>query len=328
MVRILLLLAALVKNNLTKKSPLVSVGIPTYNQPEFLQQAIQSVLDQTFQDFEIIVFDDCSTDNTPDIVHGFNDPRILYFRSDINLRPPASWNECVRLARGRYFSLLPHDDLYDKNFLERMVCELENSQNAGFVQCAYRVIDSQGVVSEKRYVRKSFFSAVREEGLKIQLENLYCNPVSILFNKKILVETGRWETSYWDDMVLILRIAFDNGFIYLPECLSSLRTHPNNLSTILDSEGYDKLTNVINEQTALFGHLVPMSQELLKLRYNMNFKIGASCVFSSIKHLLSGQYKLSGEMMKKANWIYPNIFFDLKLYRLVINKLFNKNIES
>jgi|GEM_PF-7007112 len=301
--------------------PLVSVGIPTYNQPEFLRQAIQSVLDQTFQNFEIIVVDDCSTDNTPDIVQEFEDPRIHYHRTDTNLRPPRSWNECARLAKGKYFSILPHDDLYKPKFLEKMVFALEQNPNLGFAQCAHTAVNENLNAIAERYISKDEFIARGEETLIIQTRRHYMNPASILYLKSCVDKYGFWETNYWDDEVLTLKIAFHEGFIYLPLILALVRAHSNNLSNILVSEQWDIVLEVINQQTAIFAAVLPMTSTLLKLRSQWNRQLGYSCIFYAIKEIAFGKWKNAKLFFRRAIYLYPCILVDPRLYLVAFKKI-------
>jgi glycosyltransferase involved in cell wall biosynthesis len=90
--------------------PEISVVIPTYNREHTLRRAVQSVLGQTFTDFEVIVVDDCSTDQTKNLVESFRDKRIVYVRHDQNAGPGAARNTGIRRARGQLIAFLDSDD--------------------------------------------------------------------------------------------------------------------------------------------------------------------------------------------------------------------------
>jgi glycosyltransferase involved in cell wall biosynthesis len=123
-------------------TPRVSVCIPTYNGQAYLGPAIESVLAQTLTDLEVVVIDDGSTDATPDVVARLRDPRLRYLRNERNLGPQGNWNRCLEEARGRYFKLLPHDDLLRPTCLERQVAVLEadRDERIALVACARDVI--------------------------------------------------------------------------------------------------------------------------------------------------------------------------------------------
>ena len=93
-------------------SPRVSICIPTWRVGDFLEAAIQSVLSQTFTDFELVVVDDCSGDDTVARVRKYaEDPRLRCLVNQDNLGPEGNWNRCLAEASGEYIKLLPHDDL-------------------------------------------------------------------------------------------------------------------------------------------------------------------------------------------------------------------------
>ena len=91
--------------------PRVSICIPTYRGAAYLAATLDSVLAQSYSNFELWILDDNSPDDTQTIVARYTDPRIKYVRNTQNLGPEGNWNKCMDLAQGKYFKLLPHDDL-------------------------------------------------------------------------------------------------------------------------------------------------------------------------------------------------------------------------
>ena len=96
----------------------VSICIPSYNCGAFVGKTIQSVLGQTYQDFEIIIVDDCSTDNSEEVVRSFKDPRIRFFKNEKNLGMVPNTNKALKLARGELIGILHPDDYYDPKMIE------------------------------------------------------------------------------------------------------------------------------------------------------------------------------------------------------------------
>ena len=100
--------------------PFFSIILPTYNRASFLQRSISSVLNQTFTDFELIIIDDASTDNTKDVIDTFNDERIRYFKNEKNRERSASRNKGIELSKGKYICFLDSDDSYKVHHLKTL----------------------------------------------------------------------------------------------------------------------------------------------------------------------------------------------------------------
>ena len=100
---------------------LVSIIIPTFNTEKYIYKCIQSALNQSYTDFEIIVVDDCSTDNSLEVVSAFNDPRIRVYRNEKNSGPSYSRNRAIQMAKGEFIAILDSDDWWDPKRLEIMM---------------------------------------------------------------------------------------------------------------------------------------------------------------------------------------------------------------
>ncbi len=122
----------------------VSVCIPSHNAARFLPAAIESVLAQEFDDFEVIVSDDASTDETQTVCEGYEDPRVRVVRSDGRLGQAGNWNRCVELATGPYVILLHADDELRPAYLRRTVDVLDSYRDVALVHCAVQRIDANG----------------------------------------------------------------------------------------------------------------------------------------------------------------------------------------
>lgn len=126
---------------------LVSVIIPTLNRAHLLAQAIQSVLDQRLTDFELIIVDDGSTDDTPTGVNAYNDPRIRYIRQ-ANAGVSAARNRGIQEASGRYIAFLDDDDLFLPTKLEKQVAYLEAHPEMAMVHSRYVILDAKNNLIE------------------------------------------------------------------------------------------------------------------------------------------------------------------------------------
>lgn len=131
------------------KEPLVTVLLPVYNAEQYIAEALKSVLNQSFKDFEILVLDDCSTDESPNIIKSFNDDRIIYIRNEENLRLIRNLNKGISLAQGRYIARMDADDICDSRRFEQQVRFLETHVDVSMVGCLGYIIDSDGKILHK-----------------------------------------------------------------------------------------------------------------------------------------------------------------------------------
>ncbi|WP_423932641.1 glycosyltransferase family 2 protein [Chlorobium sp.] len=146
--------------------PVVSVVVPMYNNSRFIGNTIRSILGQSFSDFELLIYDDHSTDDSVELASSFSDSRIKIFRSPVNLGPEKNWNRAISDVRGRYVKLVCGDDILFSECLEKQVGVLENPVHAGIslVSCQRTIIDPEG----KPLIKKvNFMSGGRIEPVDV-----------------------------------------------------------------------------------------------------------------------------------------------------------------
>ena len=124
-------------------SDLVSVIMPSWNCGRFIAESIHSVQAQTYQDWEIIIVDDCSTDDTEFIVKSCNDPRVRYLKNEINSGAAVSRNRALREAKGRWIAFLDSDDLWEPQKMEKQVRFMEEN-GYKFSYTKYAEMDADG----------------------------------------------------------------------------------------------------------------------------------------------------------------------------------------
>lgn len=130
------------------KSKLVSIVIPTYKST-FLKESIQSVLDQTYKNIELIIVNDNSPDDVDCIIKNFTDYRIRYYKNEVNIGgkdPVANWNKCLSLAQGEYFSLLCDDDIYEPTFIEEMLQLKAKYPYVHVFRARVKIVDANGQI--------------------------------------------------------------------------------------------------------------------------------------------------------------------------------------
>lgn len=129
--------------------PKVSVLMPVYNvKEEYLRESIESILNQTFSDFEFIILDDCSTTNIEPIINSYNDKRIKFFRNEQNLGIAKSRNKLMELAQGEYAALMDNDDISLPQRLEKQVAFLDNNKEISIVSAAYETFPNKTIIKQ------------------------------------------------------------------------------------------------------------------------------------------------------------------------------------
>ncbi len=173
----------------------VSIVIPSYNHGKFIGIAIQSILDQTFQDFEILIVDDCSPDNSVEIIKSFNDPRIKLIVNEKNMGACYGHNLMIDMAQGEYIALLNSDDIWLPNKLDQQVKFLDENTTYGAVFGLIEAIDEQGnSLEDKSHLINNVFkqkNRSRHEWLNHfwHKGNCLCHP-SILIRKEVYNNVG------------------------------------------------------------------------------------------------------------------------------------------
>jgi len=212
-------------------APAVSVCIPCYRGAAHLGAAIESVLAQTFTDFELVIIDDNSPDNTDEVVAGFADPRIRYLKNPHNLGPEGNWNRCLDEARGRYFKLLPQDDLIAPACLEKQVAVLDADADhrLALVFSSRTILDARDRTVMVRGYAKRYSGVVPARTLIRQCvrrgTNVIGEPGSVLFRRDSAAQAGRFDASipYVLDLDYWVRLLCNGDAYYLNEPLAAFR---------------------------------------------------------------------------------------------------------
>jgi len=221
----------------------VTVIIPNYNHAQYLKQRIESVLNQTYKDFEIIILDDFSSDSSSEIINYYTSlsPKIKSFYNTFNSGSPfTQWDSGVRKAKGEFIWIAESDDFADPSFLEQSTAILHDSENVGIVYCNSRVIDEKKqceYLSSEWNVKlnKSKWSYnYVNEGKDELSEYLYLNCTihnvsGVLFRKSKYMECGYadHEMKFCGDWFLYIRILLIADIAYISEPLNTLRLHAN-----------------------------------------------------------------------------------------------------
>ena len=200
--------------------PEVSVCIPTYNYAQYIAGCIQSVQAQTYDDWELIVVDNRSSDNTEDVVRAFQDPRIRFYKNEQNLGLVRNWNRCMSLATGKYVSILPADDYYLPRMLERSVAMLDAHAESGFTHSSFHRVDGQGNLIDTKQYWEIDWVMPGLDALRRLLLHCYIVPPSVVMRRDCLGRIGGFDETfrYTIDWVMWTRMAlkYDVGYIAEP----------------------------------------------------------------------------------------------------------------
>lgn len=197
------------------------------------------MLGQTFGDFELIIFDDCSTDATVEMITRYGDPRLRFERNPVNLGPERNWNRCLERASGKYIKLLPSDDLLYPTCLTRQVEILERPEHAGvaLVYCARDVIDRQ---SRKRITARFPYRGRLAAGDLARANfrwgmNVIGEPGAVLFRAELARKAGCFDASipYIVDLDYWLRLLHFGDAYAIDESLCAFRLTGQNWSVRL-----------------------------------------------------------------------------------------------
>ncbi len=213
----------------------LSVCIPVYNGNKFLEAAIKSVLEQTFKDFELIIVDDCSTEDPAPIIGGFKDSRIQFHRNLVRQGLVGNWNRCVELSRGRLVCVFHQDDVMLPDNLRRKVEALERNPRAALAYSDARVVEEDLSVrhpgwftatapnEDKVFAGREFFEKLAAG------DNLVCCP-SAMFRRAAFEQLGKFDPQlpYTADWEMWLRMALQFDVAYLKEPLILYRVHDRN----------------------------------------------------------------------------------------------------
>jgi len=236
----------------------------TYNRAHFITQAIDSVLSQTFTDWELIILDDCSTDNTKEIIQKYlTDPRIKYIENEINLGITKNRNKALSLSHGEYIAVLDSDDYWTNNNKLSLQNEfLDLNKNYTLVGTNMIIVDEQGQVIKKvKYPSNNFFI----KNLLL-LKNLFCHS-SVLYRKQDILNLGSYDENLpiWEDYDLWLKLGLKHKFANLYQQTTAYRKHTGQSNTEKIKIGQDAQKQIIEKYKETYNGYI-LAKIIDKLR--------------------------------------------------------------
>jgi len=222
----------------------VTVIIPTFNRGHLIQRAIKSVLEQTYKNLELIVVDDCSTDDTEFKVKEVIDNRLSYIRNEKNSGPSASRNKGIEISKGEYIAFLDSDDRWLPAKLEKQLKVIQTDDEAGAVHCGIEFLDFN--TGEK--IRESLMDADFRKNFTTG--SYFLSPANVTFfiKKEVLDDVGYFDERLFahEDTELTIRISKKYKILTADEILVSVTRNHDQLMT--NAFNYTKAAEIIYEK--------------------------------------------------------------------------------
>ncbi|MEH1825020.1 MAG: glycosyltransferase family 2 protein [Nostoc sp.] len=213
---------------MSSNQPRLSIGLPVYNGEKFIKEAIDSLLTQTFEDFELIISDNASTDKTEEICRAYaeQDKRICYYRNDTNIGCARNFNRVFELSSGEYFKWAAYDDLHSPDFIKKCIGVLD--QDPTIILCHSQVyfIDEQGNFLQNYYIKLKADALKPQERFHELLTKHLCYQCYGVIRASALKKIPQMGGYGNADGILLLRLGILGRFYEIPEYLFFARSHP------------------------------------------------------------------------------------------------------
>lgn len=233
--------------------PKISVILPVYNCEKYIKESVQSVLNQTFVNFELLIIDDCSTDSTVAIIQAFNDSRIQLTRKERNTGLINSLNHAISIARGEYIARMDGDDICLPHRFERQLKFLEQNPNIILCGSAIQIINTDSILQNP---------LVHEEILiKLCFGTPFCHPS--VMGKTAIFKENLYDIKFKhaEDYDLWTRLAFKGELANLEEVLLFYRVHDEQVSQV----HYEYQTTVgYSSQFKMFESIINFEPDIYK----------------------------------------------------------------
>ncbi len=247
------------------KNTMVTVLMPVYNGERYLKESIESILSQTYKNFEFLIIDDGSTDNSSNIIDSFNDKRIRKISNKVNLGLVKSLNKGLRLACGKYIVRMDSDDLSEKNRIEKQVEYMENNLDVAVLGSAVRLIDEnnqlgRNIVYPLRYIDIlwSLYFGSPLAHPSVIMRSSVVKKIGGYGSTKIATNREKYSV---EDFDLWFRLSKVSKLINLDTCLLKLRKHNKNL-TVVNRDEHLTNTGLIIKHNLMHDLGINISEEM------------------------------------------------------------------
>ena len=277
---------------------LVSVIMAAYNHERYIAAAIESILNQTMPDLELVIVDDASTDGTPQIIQSYQekDSRVKAFFHQQNQGIAATANQCLNNAVGQYLTFIGSDDLWVTNKLEKQLQILKDNPN-WLVWSEGEIINGNGKPTGKTFTQMHLASKKRKTGniFRELIDANYIFGQSLMFRREHLKNGFSTDLKYLSDYRFMVDLAFEHDFFFMPEPLAKYRIHGHN------SISKDK-TNWLKDRIALRQYFLQKYGASLSRNIKANLYLNIGTAYSALGNLnLAKHFYLKALKLNPAN---------------------------
>jgi Glycosyl transferase family 2 len=318
----------------SRLAPRVTVVVPNYNHARFLPARLDSILRQSFSDFELLFLDDASTDDSLDVLSFYmGDPRVTVSVNKENSGSPfKQWNRGVARARGEYVWIAESDDVADPRFLETLIAVLDRSTAAGLAYCRSVIIDRRGrFIGKWRPVRKpkrwdhDFTNDGKAECRDhLIFENTIPNASAVLFRRALfeLVGGAPDELRLTGDWLLWARVLAISSVAYAAAPLSSFRTHAGSVRSASSRSGIvvQECLRIVEEISRMVPLPAERTREALEAQIdvwlieNIRYGISYSRNREILRHFGSLLPHVQRVIARRLLWPLPKTLLERTLF--------------
>lgn len=300
----------------------LSVIMTVYNSERYLPEAIESVLQQSFTDFEFIIVNDGSTDRSAEIINSFSqkDERIVFINRAENKKQPFSLNEGLRAARGTYIARMDSDDICLPDRFQKQMDYLKKHPEIALLGSAFQTFSSDGEGKVVQHPQDSLLLAYKSIS-----NTFFCHP-SVIFKREILDETGMYENIKAEDFDFFSRIIRRFPCSNIPEVLIQYRVSPDNRSN-LEKDPIAQSAEKVYESN--YGFYIP-DKKLMKEFYLFHKEGKASPV--QLPSLLAIAIRITNKIRKQYKYdffsgdYFSLLLFPVKEYNFRVFKKFKRRL--
>ncbi|HCU59460.1 MAG TPA: hypothetical protein DIC64_05745, partial [Alphaproteobacteria bacterium] len=294
-------------------NPKVSVLMPVYKTPEnYLREAIESILSQTYTNFEFLILDDCPSNPVENIVKSYHDKRIKYFKNEQNLGISPSRNKLIDLSKGEYLAVMDHDDIALPERFEKEVAFLDSHPEVGVVGTWYETFPE--IKLKKKFITNSQI----ERDLMFNCSVLH--PSSMLRKSVLLQNKIRYEAEFTpaEDYALWCSLIGKTKFANIPEVLQKYRDYPNNTSKNQAQKMKEATRKIRSELAKTHAKLVTEAKTFKK----QNYKIFGIPIITKENFGGISKYKILGLIkINKQDPVLPQDTSNIPIYIISFNRL-------